>query len=115
MDLNADKKSTKIYLNISPVFFHIVHKLVQALLMKDQILKAVALEGDVLLPKPFLDVGPRKWSGENRRRGQKCPSGNINTFVNDIGDLQLTTPSKQKSRNGSGSRTSHSTTRTWKI
>jgi hypothetical protein len=58
MEVNGDKKSTRIHLGISPLFFHIVLKLVQALLIKcDEIFQAVAVKGDVLLPKPFLDLG----------------------------------------------------------
>jgi hypothetical protein len=45
-------------LDISPLFFHIVSKLVQALVTTYEIFEALAIEGDILLPKPFLDPTP---------------------------------------------------------
>jgi hypothetical protein len=43
---------------ISSLFFHIVPILVQALvIMCDEIFQTMAVEGDVLLLKPFLDLG----------------------------------------------------------
>jgi hypothetical protein len=46
-------------LDISPVFFSTVSKLVQALgITYDEIFQALAVEGDVLLPKSFLDPTP---------------------------------------------------------
>jgi hypothetical protein len=46
----------QISLHISPLFFHIISKLIKALVIKyDEILQALAVEGDVLLPKQFLD------------------------------------------------------------
>jgi hypothetical protein len=56
--LNGDKKSTWVSLNSSPLLFRIVSNLIQALVITyDQIFQALAVEGDVLLPKPFLDLG----------------------------------------------------------
>jgi hypothetical protein len=58
MEVNGDKISIRISLDISPLFFHIIPKLVQALIIKhDDTLQALAVEGDILLPKPFLDLG----------------------------------------------------------
>jgi hypothetical protein len=58
MEVSGDKKSIRICLIISPQFFHIVPKLVQALfIMYDEIFQALAEEGDVMLLKPFLDLG----------------------------------------------------------
>jgi hypothetical protein len=46
-------------LDISPLFFHIVSKLVQELVITcDEIFQALAAEGDVLHTKPFLDPPP---------------------------------------------------------
>jgi hypothetical protein len=46
-------------LDIRPVFFHVVSKLVQALAITyDEIFQVLAVEGDVLLSKPFLDLTP---------------------------------------------------------
>jgi hypothetical protein len=46
-------------LNISPLFFHIVSKLVQALVITyNEIFETPAVEGDILLLKPFLDPTP---------------------------------------------------------
>jgi hypothetical protein len=56
MEVSGDKKSVHISLHISPLFFQIISKLVRALfIIYDEIFQAVAVEGDVLLPKPFLD------------------------------------------------------------
>jgi hypothetical protein len=52
MEINRDKNSIRISLDISPLFFHTVSKLVQALVMTyDEIFQALAVEGEVLLPK----------------------------------------------------------------
>jgi hypothetical protein len=53
-----EKRKVHKCLDISPLFFHIVPKLIQALvIMYDEISQALAVEGDVLLPKPFPDPG----------------------------------------------------------
>jgi hypothetical protein len=40
----------------SPLFFHVVSKLVEGLfIIYNEIFQAVVVEEDVLLPKPFLD------------------------------------------------------------
>jgi hypothetical protein len=58
LEVIGDKKSTPTSLDISPLFFHVVSKLVQALVITYyEIFQALAIEGDVLLPKPFLDLG----------------------------------------------------------
>jgi hypothetical protein len=58
MELSADKKSTWIYLDISPLFSHILPRLAQALVVTyDEIFQALAVDGDVLLSKPFLYLG----------------------------------------------------------
>jgi hypothetical protein len=55
--VNGDKKSVRISLDISPLFFLIVSKLVQAcVIINDEIFQALVVEGDVLLLKPFLDL-----------------------------------------------------------
>jgi hypothetical protein len=52
----GDKKSTRVSLDISPLFFTYFSKSVQILVIKyDEILQALAVEGDVLLPKLFPD------------------------------------------------------------
>jgi hypothetical protein len=52
-------KSIQISLDISPLFFHLVSKLVQApVITYDEIFQALVAEGDFLLPKPFLDPTP---------------------------------------------------------
>jgi hypothetical protein len=51
------RKCTRIRLDIRPLFFHIVPKFVQALVIRhDEIFKALAVKEDVLLPKPFMDL-----------------------------------------------------------
>jgi hypothetical protein len=57
MEVNGDKKSTRTCLDISPLLFHAVPKLVEALVITyDQIFQALTV-GDILLPKLFLDLG----------------------------------------------------------
>jgi hypothetical protein len=58
MEAGGDKKSTWITLDISPLFFHIVSKLVQELVVTYGIFQALVVEGDVLPLKPFLDPTP---------------------------------------------------------
>jgi hypothetical protein len=59
MEVNGGKKTTRITLDIRPLFFHIVSKLVHAAVITyDKIFQALAIEGDVLLPKQFLDLAP---------------------------------------------------------
>jgi hypothetical protein len=54
------EEHTRICLDISPLFFHIISKLIQALVIKhDEIFQALAVEADVLFPKTFLDLGHR--------------------------------------------------------
>jgi hypothetical protein len=58
MEVCGDNKITWIYLDISPLFFHIVLKPVQALVITyDEIFQTLAAEEDFLLTKPFLDIG----------------------------------------------------------
>jgi hypothetical protein len=59
MGVSGDKKSEQISLAICPPRFHKVSKIVQAhVVIYDEIFQALAVEGDVLLPKPFLDPAP---------------------------------------------------------
>jgi hypothetical protein len=59
MEVNGDMKSIQIRLYISPVFFRTVSKIVQALVKTyHEIFQLLMLEGDVLLPKPFIDPTP---------------------------------------------------------
>jgi hypothetical protein len=53
MEVSGGKKSRRICLDISPLFFHVVPRLLQALFITyDEISQALAV-GDVLLPKSF--------------------------------------------------------------
>jgi hypothetical protein len=57
MEERGDKKSSRICSDISPPFFYIVLKLVQALLITyDEIFQALAIAG-ILQSKPFMDLG----------------------------------------------------------
>jgi hypothetical protein len=57
MEVDGDKKSIRTWLDISPLSFHIVSKLVQALVITyDNIFQALAVEADVLLQKSFMDL-----------------------------------------------------------
>jgi hypothetical protein len=59
MEVSGHKKSIWMSSNISPLFFHIVSKLVQApVITYDGIFQALVVQGDVLLLKPFLDPTP---------------------------------------------------------
>jgi hypothetical protein len=56
MEVSGNKKSTWICLDIRPLFFHTVPKLVQAFVtMYSEIFQALATEEDVLLLKPLLE------------------------------------------------------------
>jgi hypothetical protein len=56
MEVNGDKKSEWICLDISPLFFRTVSKLFQALVVTyDEIFQSLSVEGDVLFPEPFSD------------------------------------------------------------
>jgi hypothetical protein len=58
MEVDGGKKSTRIPFDISPVFFHIISKFVQAVVIThDEIFQALEVEGDALLTKPILDLG----------------------------------------------------------
>jgi hypothetical protein len=58
MELSVDKESTQVCLDISPLLLHTVPQLVQVpVIIHDETLQALAVEGDVLIPKPFLDLG----------------------------------------------------------
>jgi hypothetical protein len=57
MEVSRDKKSTGIYLDISPLLFCIVSKLVQALAITYlEIFQALVVERDIRQPKPFPDT-----------------------------------------------------------
>jgi hypothetical protein len=49
--VSIGKKSIQICLDISPLFFHIVPKRVQAPVIMHEIFQAPVVEGDALLPK----------------------------------------------------------------
>jgi hypothetical protein len=56
MEVRADKKNT--YMFTLALFFHIALRPVQALVITyDKISQALAVQADVLLPKPFLYFG----------------------------------------------------------
>jgi hypothetical protein len=58
MEVSGGRKSKRVCLDITLLLFNTVPKLVQALvIMYDEIFQAVAVEGDVLLPNPFLYLG----------------------------------------------------------
>jgi hypothetical protein len=59
METSGDKKkSTWICLDINPLFSHTDPKPVQALVITyDEVSQALAVEADVMLPNPFLDLG----------------------------------------------------------
>jgi hypothetical protein len=58
MEVNGEKKSKWMSLDISPLFFHIIPKLFQAhAIMYNDIFQALVVEGDILLPKKFLVLG----------------------------------------------------------
>jgi hypothetical protein len=59
MEVKVGKRSIWISLDISPLFFYVVYKLVEALIViYDEIFQALGVKGDVLLLKPFLDCTP---------------------------------------------------------
>jgi hypothetical protein len=88
MEANGRKKIIRIFWDTSPVPFYIVYKLVQALvIINDEIFQALAVEADVLLPKPFLYPIPQTAQPQlglphfqvlgkmkNHLRGRRLPS-----------------------------------------
>jgi hypothetical protein len=58
MVISGEKKNTRISLDNNPLFFHIVIILLQIIFVTNgEIFQARAVEGDVLLRKPFLVLG----------------------------------------------------------
>jgi hypothetical protein len=56
MEVSGNRKHIWIPLDISPLFFHILSKIVQALFVTyDGIFQALVVKGYILLLKPFLD------------------------------------------------------------
>jgi hypothetical protein len=56
MEMFGENKCSRFSLDISPLYFHIVSKLVQELIIThDEIFQALAVERIVLLLKPFLN------------------------------------------------------------
>jgi hypothetical protein len=107
IEVHDDKKSARISLDISSLFFHIVLKLVQALVITyDEIFEALAVEGDILLLKPFLDPTPNIVQPRLRPLRLSCVWRT---------DFHLTILTKLRSRNSFRNRTSPSTARAWKI
>jgi hypothetical protein len=73
MEMSGDKKSRRICLVIGPLFFHIFPELVQALVITySEIFQALAVEGDVLLPKSFLDLGHHRTAPTRTPRSFTC-------------------------------------------
>jgi hypothetical protein len=73
MEVNGDKKSMWVSSDISSLLFHIVSKLVQALVIKyDEIFQALPVGGDILLPKPFLDPTPPTIQPQQNPLGLLC-------------------------------------------
>jgi hypothetical protein len=59
MEINGDKKSTGIPLDISTLFLNTVTKFVRILVITyDEIFQALAVAADFLLRKPFADLTP---------------------------------------------------------
>jgi hypothetical protein len=58
MGVIGDKKSIRISLDMSPLFFFTVFKVILALVVTyDEIFQALSVEGNFLLLKPFLVLG----------------------------------------------------------
>jgi hypothetical protein len=112
--LSEDKKSTRISLDISPLFFHVVPKLVQALVTTyDDFTSSGRRRNDVLLPKPLLDLGHHRSAPTRPPRTFTCLANCKN--IPEVGDFYRTTPSKPRAINDFGSWTSSCTVRVWKI
>jgi hypothetical protein len=118
MEVSGDKKSIWISLDISPVYFHIFSKLVQALvLIYSEIFPALAVERKVLFQSYF-------WTLPQPAHLTHCTAPTLLPWVSTClanwkniskaGDFHLTTPSKPRSRNGFWSRMSP-TAKVWKI
>jgi hypothetical protein len=115
METCGDNKSIQIRLNISRIFFHTVPKLVQALVITYvDIFHSLAVEGGVLLPKTFLDLGfdcvvtwksPASEMFFSVCQTSESPRGP--SWGGSVGGVGTTT--------GFGTRTSPSAARAWKI
>jgi hypothetical protein len=102
LEVSEGKKSTRISLDISPLFLHTVSKLVQTLVITD-----------VLLPKPFLDLG---FGGVIRWKSLASEMSSVyQTRESPKGKSWCCTVGGMRSRNGFESRTSPCTARAWKI
>jgi hypothetical protein len=98
MEVSGDKRSTQIFLDISPLFFHIVSKLVQApVIIYDEIFHARVVEGDIPLPKPFLDPTLPTTQLQLSPHGLSC-NWQTKKNISEASDFYLMTPSKPKSR-----------------
>jgi hypothetical protein len=114
MEVIGDKKSKRIPLDISPLFFHIVSELVQALVITySEIFQALAVEGDVLLLKPFLGPHPTRHTALTQPSWNSMCLENWKT-ISEAGNFHLMTLAKLRSRSHVWSRTSPTTT-AWKI
>jgi hypothetical protein len=100
MEVSGGKKSTRISLDISPLFFHTVYTPAEALVIAyDEISQAVAAEGDVLLQKPFLDPHPSHHTALTRPPWTfTCLASSKN--ISEASSFHLTVLSKPRSRNG---------------
>jgi hypothetical protein len=115
MEVSGGKTSMRISLDIRPLFFHTLFKLVRVpVVIYVEIFQAVEVQGDGLLPKQFLDLG-----FDGVVRWKSPPSEVFFQFSKRVnaqgGPGQVCTVGGVRSRNGFGSRTSPSIARAWKI
>jgi hypothetical protein len=102
MEVSGDKKSTRIFLNIGHLFFRIVFKLVQELIITyDEFFQALAVEGDILFLKPFVDLTPPIVQPRLGLLGLSRV-WQIGKNISKAGNLRLMTPSKTRSSDDFG-------------
>jgi hypothetical protein len=96
MEVRRDKKSIWTSLDTSPLFFHIVSKLFQALFTTyDEIFQALAV-GDILLLKSFLDPIPPNVQPQLGPLGLPRVRQTEKENISEAGDFRLSTLSKQR-------------------
>jgi hypothetical protein len=108
------KKSTQICVDINSLFFHTVPKLVVTLVITDDgIFQALPVEGHILIPKPFPDLG---FDGVVRWKLSALETFFQFTKHEEVQEGQVGAVQKwPRSKNGFRSRMSPSTTRAWVI
>jgi hypothetical protein len=116
VEVNGEEKIKRISLDVSPLFFRIVSRLVQALvIICGEVFQALVVERNVLLPKPCLDPGFDGVVGWKSPASEMFFFSVCQTRESPWGPSLGCTMGGMGPRHGFGSRTYLSTTRACKI